>query len=202
MASLKEYDLTRRIIFYLLLASLLADAYASRGETLMHFTLWAWTLQTLYFSEHVVGIARYLHGPAFGGSVALWNMYLWTLYANPNMEFDLAPEGRPHWLIVLRALWMHLAPVIFHVVDYRQNQTNLQRLYGGQTNMAFKAWTYVLGYLAMGLIWENVNGEAAATYNVTVVSEEVYINTSKAIGIVSCLTSCYFFVEPLFTPSS
>ena len=109
--------LHRRITYYSLLSTYVADAYASSGESMMHLTLWSWFLQMLYFElplgkikdeeaekkEQVTTtksitspwVVHLLHGPAFAGAHALFAMYLWTLYANPDMEFDLAPPARP-----------------------------------------------------------------------------------------------------------
>ena len=191
-------------IFYSLLVTLLADVCASRAASLLHLTLWSWILHLLYFELPLSSCNRviWLHGPSLGGSVALWNMYLWTLYANPQMEFDLAPEGRPEWLILIRAAWLHAAPVIFHMVDLHWHSRDLQRAYrsatsNGRGRLLQWLWSSVGGYLAMGLTWEYVNGDATATYHVTVVSEAVYVNVSKVVGIGSCLFTFWLFTKPL-----
>ncbi len=48
----------------------------------------------------------------------------------------------------------------------------------------------------MGLTWEQVNGDASGTYNVTVVSPEMYVLISKAIGVVSCIIAFAVVVKP------
>ena len=48
----------------------------------------------------------------------------------------------------------------------------------------------------MGLTWEQVNGDASGTYNVTMVSPEVYVLISKVIGVVSCVVAFMVFVKP------
>mmetsp|Transcript_22087 Transcript_22087/g.44343 ORF Transcript_22087/g.44343 Transcript_22087/m.44343 type:complete len:84 (+) Transcript_22087:514-765(+) len=45
--------LTRKIIFYAFLATLIADTYASKAEVLNHLTLWSFILHMLYFELHL-----------------------------------------------------------------------------------------------------------------------------------------------------
>jgi hypothetical protein len=89
--------LTSRLVFYTLLFSWIADVYVSKAAVLDHLTLWSWTLHTFYFELHLPSsptLTKMLHGPSFAGAHALAIMYIWTMIANPNMEFDLAPPGR------------------------------------------------------------------------------------------------------------
>ena len=112
----------RRLFFYTFFASLLVDVYVSKAEVLNHLTLWSFTLHTLYFELHLPSTSvmiRIIHCPSFCGAHALLAMYVWTLIANPTMEFDLAPEGRAVWLIHVRGLWFHFAPVLCHWIDLK-----------------------------------------------------------------------------------
>eukprot|EP00986_Skeletonema_menzelii_P018398 scaffold26636_cov153-Skeletonema_menzelii.AAC.9 len=160
--------LTRKIIFYAFLATLIADTYASKAEVLNHLTLWSLILHMLYFELHLPSkstliqtLIRLFHGPSFCGSLALFNMYLWTLIANPSMEFDLAPEGRSTWLIYARE------------------------------------WNDVTRHLRFGWVeCKQVNGDASGTYNVTVLSPEMYVLISKAIGVISCIVAFMAVVRP------
>ena len=104
------------------------------------------------------------------------------------MEFDLAPEGRAVWLIYARGVWLHLAPVVCHWVDVKSNQKLLREAYNYNNfnkSRLFQFWVSVGGYFAMGLTWEQVNGDAAGTYNGTFVSPEIFVLVSKALGVVS-----------------
>jgi hypothetical protein len=194
----------RRCKFYLLLSSLIVDAYTSQAATLSHLTMWSWTLHLLYFELHLPCtsassslVVRLLHGPSMGGSFALFAMYVWTLIANPSMEFDLAPKGRSDVVIVLRAAWLHAAPVLFHLSDLYANQSILRKHYAGYgTNKLQWFWSCLGGYFAMGLTWEQINGDAAATYNVTIVDSDTYVAISKVIGVLSCVLSFWFMTKP------
>lgn len=198
--------LTRKIIFYAFLATLIADTYASKAEVLMHLTLWSFILHMLYFELHLPSkspliqtLIRLFHGPSFCGSFALFNMYVWTLIANPTMEFDLAPEGRATWLIYARGIWLHLGPIICHAIDIQQNGAVLREAYvsaGWNTNKLCQFWMCLGGYFAMGLTWEQVNGDASGTYDVTAVSPEMYVLISKAVGVVSCIVAFVVVVKP------
>eukprot|EP00985_Skeletonema_marinoi_P014303 scaffold7232_cov197-Skeletonema_marinoi.AAC.2 len=199
--------LTRKIIFYALLATLIADTYASKAEVLNHLTLWSFILHMLYFELHLPSksstltqtLIRLYHGPSFCGSLALFNMYLWTLIANPSMEFDLAPEGRATWLIYARGFWLHLGPILCHYIDIQENGAVLRDVYsaaGWNGSKLCQFWMCLGGYFAMGLTWEQVNGDASGTYNVTVVSPEVFVLISKAIGVVSCIVAFMVVVKP------
>ncbi len=195
--------LTRKIIFYAFLATLIADTYASKAEVLNHLTLWSLILHMLYFELHLPSksktLIRLYHGPSICGSFALFNMYLWTLIANPSMEFDLAPEGRATWLIYARGFWTHLGPILCHAIDIQQNGKVLREAYasaGWNTNKLGQFWMCLGGYFAMGLTWEQVNGDASGTYNVTVVSPEMYVLISKAIGVISCIVAFVVVVKP------
>ena len=198
--------LTRKIIFYAFLATLIADTYASKAEVLNHLTLWSLILQMLYFeldlpskSTLTQTLIRLFHGPSFCGSLALFNMYLWTLIANPSMEFDLAPEGRATWLIYARGFWLHLGPILCHYIDFQQNGAMLRDAYasaGWNVSKLCQFWMCLGGYFAMGLTWEQVNGDASGTYNVTVVTPEVFVLISKAIGVVSCIVAFMMVVRP------
>lgn len=196
--------LTRRIVFYVLLISWVADVYASKAAVLDHLTLWSWTLHTLYFELYLPAsptLAKVLHGPSFTGAHALFFMYVWTMIANPNMEFDLAPPGRAAWLVYARALYMHLFPIIFHWVDIIQNQATLVELYASPAFLSkdgtlFQFWACVGGYFTMGLTWEQFNGDAAGTYNIEIVDDATYVLISKVIGVLSCIIAFYFGLRP------
>lgn len=199
--------ITRKIIFYAFLATLIADTYASKAEVLHHLTIWSFILHMLYFELHLSStssfftqtLIRIYHGPSFCGSFALFAMYIWTLIANPSMEFDLAPEGRATWLIYVRGFWLHLGPILCHYIDMQQNETMLREVHsstGWNTSKLCQFWMCLGGYFAMGLTWEQVNGDASGTYNVTMVSPEMYVLISKAIGVVSCIVAFMVFVKP------
>jgi len=195
---------TRRAIFYVFLASLLCDVYASKAAVLDHLTIWSWCLHMLYFELHLPtyqGMAKALHGPSFTGAHALFSMYCWTMFANPNMEFDLAPEGRAAWLVYVRALVLHLFPVIFHWMDLSSNQVILAEIYESsafleRNSMLFRFWVCLGGYFAMGLTWEQFNGDAAATYRVEIVPDETYVLVSKVIGVLSCIVAYSLALKP------
>jgi hypothetical protein len=137
-------------------------------------------------------------------------MYLWTLYANPDMEYDLAPPGRPAWVILMRAAWFHAVPVIFQWIDLIQNKKLLQRrVYaasylpkGKYTKFLYYFWMAVGGYFAMGLTWEHINGDAAGTYQVKHMSPEIYVAVSKVIGVVFCAGSFLLGLRPAVLQSS
>ncbi len=201
--------LTRKLIFYSFLGTLIADTAASKAEVLSHLTLWSWILHMLYFELHLPSssssssltpkLIRLLHGPSLCGSYALFNMYLWTLIANPSMEFDLAPEGRATWLIYVRGFWLHLGPILCHYIDMKNNGKILKDVYSiaqWNTSKLCQFWMCLGGYFAMGLTWEQVNGDASGTYNVTMVSPETFVLVSKAIGIVSCIVAFMMLIKP------
>jgi hypothetical protein len=48
----------------------------------------------------------------------------------------------------------------------------------------------------MALTWEQVNGDASGTCNVTLVSQEAFVLVGKAIGVVSCIVVFLSFVKP------
>ena len=59
-------------------------------------TLWSWTLHTLCFLPVPANFWTLLmYGPSFGGSWALMAMWMWTMFANPQMEVNLAPQVSP-----------------------------------------------------------------------------------------------------------
>lgn len=192
---------TRRVIFYALFSTLLLDAYVSHADVLNHLTLWSWIVHTLYFELHVPsspGLTRALHGPSFTGAHALFAMYVWVLIANPTMEFDLAPEGRADWVVYARAAFMHAAPVVFHWIDLSQNKSALCAAYKGyDSSKLFQFWAMIGGYFAMGLTWEQFNGDASGTYNVTIVSPEAFSAISKVTGVLACLASYFVLAKPV-----
>lgn len=200
----------RRAAYYTLLATFVADAVASKAETLMHLTLWSWFLHILYFELPLTipttpqqsSLIRFFHGPSFCGSHALFSMYLFTLFVNPKMEFDLAPPGRPDWLVLARACVLHVTPVLFHWMDWYYHADTLQRSYLGYENSKLlQFWACLGGYFAMGLTWEQVNGDVTGTYNIESMSAETFTNLSKTIGISACIASFYGFLKPkLFSP--
>mmetsp|Transcript_11304 Transcript_11304/g.15666 ORF Transcript_11304/g.15666 Transcript_11304/m.15666 type:complete len:214 (-) Transcript_11304:390-1031(-) len=191
--------MVRQITFYMLLFSYIADVFASKAETMMHLTMWSWFLHTLYFQLHLPshpGLVRLLHGPSFAGAHALFGMYCWTLLVNPSMEFDLAPEGRARWVTVLRAFWLHAAPVFMHRIDTMNQIEILRNAYRGHDTVLLQLWASVCGYFAMGLTWEQVNGDASGTYNVTRVSPEVFVAVSKVVGVGACIMCFFLFTRP------
>lgn len=193
---------TRRVIFYTFFATLLTDMYASDAKVLNHLSLWSFRLHALYFELHLPStstLVRICHGPSFCGAHALAAMYIWTLIANPSMEFDLAPEGRAAWLVYARGVWLHFAPVLCHWVDFKFNQKVLRDAYTYKNygkSQLFQFWASVGGYLAMGLAWEHFNGDATATYNVTFVSSETYVLVSKATEVLSCIAVFCSMIKP------
>ena len=191
---------TRRLIFYIFFITLLADVVASQAEVLNHLTLWSHILHTLYFELNLDSsftMIRLLHGPSFCGSHALLVMYLWTLLVNPSMEFDLAPEGRAEWLIYARGIWIHFMAVLCHWADLSANRIILKKAYQNwNQSRLFQFWVSVGGYFAMGLTWEQVNGDAAGTYNVTLVSPEVFVMVTKVLGVLGCVVAYMIFIKP------
>lgn len=200
----------RRLSFYALLITLIADCVASHSATLLHLTIWSWCLHILYFELPLTStttrcedaLLRLLHGPSFCGSHALFAMYLFTLYANPDMEFDLSPPGRPVWLVLVRAFWLHAIPVVLHWIDWSCHAKVLQEKFvavqqpAPTTSRLWQFWACLGGYFAMGLTWEQVNGDSAGTYNIKSMSEETYVNLSKLIGILACVVSFAVALRP------
>lgn len=197
-------SLIRKVIFYTLLGTLIADVYASKAAVLDHLTIWSWCLHTLYFELYLPAspsLTKLLHGPSFTGAHALFFMYLWTMIANPNMEFDLAPPGRATWLVYARALFLHFAPIAFHWIDISLNQKILVDIYKSaaflpKDSYLFHFWVCVGGYFAMGLTWEQFNGDAAATYKIEMVDDATYVLVSKVIGVLSCGVSYVAILRP------
>jgi hypothetical protein len=191
----------RRAFFYAFLASILLDTYFSQAVCLDHLTLWSFVLHTVYFELHLptsFTLARILHGPSFCGAHALFIMYAWTLIANPSMEFDLAPEGRSASIIYARGIWLHLGPVLCHWLDFKRNANILREAYaynGYNKSHLFQFWS-CLGYFAMGLTWEQVNGDAAGTYNVQIVTPETYVIIGKVAGVASCIVAFASMIKP------
>jgi hypothetical protein len=185
--------LIRRATYYALLLTWVADCYASQAESMLHLTMWSWFLHTLYFELSLASSTTavlLLQGPSYSGAHALFVLYLWALVVNPNMEFDLAPPGRPVWLVYARAFWLHVTPVFLHWIDMTFNRDALCRIYREQEGSIWiSIWASVGGYLSMGLLWEQVNGDASGTYKIEKVSPKVFVNVGKALGIVACLLS-------------
>ena len=192
----------RRLIFYSMLVTLMADIYTSEAKVLEHLTLWSWILHMLYFELPLstsTKVLPWVHGPSLCGSYALFSMYVWTMIANPNMEFDLAPEGRSDIVVYLRAAWLHFAPVVFHFLDVKKYSAVLRKAYQPQKGILLSFWTSVGGYFAMGLTWEACFDDSSAEiYNVTIVSPEVYVNVSKALGVIACVTAFMTIIKPKF----
>mmetsp|Transcript_19996 Transcript_19996/g.24005 ORF Transcript_19996/g.24005 Transcript_19996/m.24005 type:complete len:216 (-) Transcript_19996:153-800(-) len=192
--------MVRHLIFYTLFFTLIADCYASKAEVLNHFTLWSHIVHTLYFGLHIPSsptLTRILHGPSLTGAHALFLAYIWTLVVNPTMEFDLAPPGRAAWLVYARAAFLHVVPIIFHWIDFAKNKKVLSDAYAGYgQGLLFQFWSMVAGYFAMGLTWEQVNGDAAGTYNVTAVSPETFVFVSKALAVFGCVGSFFVMIKP------
>lgn len=59
-------------------------------------TLWSWTLHTVCFMPFFPSRfwTVFTYGPSAAGSWALMVMWMWTMYANPEMEYKLAPPVR------------------------------------------------------------------------------------------------------------
>jgi hypothetical protein len=57
-------------------------------------TLWSWTLHTLCFLPFYPSKLWTLltYGPSAGGAWALMVMWMWTMIANPGMEYQLSPK--------------------------------------------------------------------------------------------------------------
>lgn len=206
-AQQSKSTLIRQLIFYTFFFTLLFDIYFSNAQVLDHLTLWSWVLHTLYFQLSLnancptfTKLIHIFHGPSFCGAHALSAMYIWTMAVNPQMEFDLAPEGRPSWLIYTRGVWLHFLPVFVHYYDISSSSTNklvFHRVYYHVgKSWLFQFWACVGGYFTMGLTWEQVNGDAAGTYNVTIVSAETYVIVGKAIGVLACVLSFWFLFRP------
>ena len=190
----------------LFLCTLLADLCAT-PQVIWHLTIWTWILHTIAFNIPIhlfPNLARLTHGPSYNGAWSLAAVYCWTLYANPTMEFDLAPEGRPVWLVYLRAFWFHFFPPIAVTIDMMLNKISFQTLYKNFHNWSAGGldYTYPLGLLTcmgsivLGLVWEVVNGDPSATYNVTSMSNEQFVLIGKIIGTTAAVLSYFFLLRP------
>jgi len=113
-------------------------------------------------------------------------------------------------------------PVVFHCfTDINENRTHLRKAYAyvgnndsgrdggvsytGENSSDEKKsdrwwmyfWSSVGGYFAIGLTWEQVNGDATGTYNVTIMDPELYVLVSKVTGILSCIFAFFYFIKPI-----
>ena len=118
------------------------------------------------------------------------------------MEFDLAPPGRPGWVVYGRAIYLHFAPIPLLWNDLSQNRDLLSRLYASNSFLAkggklFQFWVCVGGYLAMGLTWEQFNGDAGGTYNVSIVDEETFSGIAKVLAVSACIASFLLGLHPV-----
>jgi hypothetical protein len=200
-------DLVRTYLGRIFFLTLLADVYATPA-VIWHLTIWTWILHTVAFSipiHRYPNLARLTHGPSFNGAFSLAACYCWTLYANPTMEFDLAPKGRPDWLIYLRGFGLHFFPVIAVMMDIITNKLAFRTLYRHFDNWSAGGLDYkyplgfltCLGSIALGLIWEIVNGDPSGTYNVTTMTNEEFVLGSKVIGTSVAILSYFFILRPL-----
>ena len=156
-------DVGRKYLGNIFLLTLLADVWTT-PEVIWHLTIWIWFLHTVALNINVQSypnLARIFHGPSFNGAWSLAAMYCFTLYANPTMEFDLAPKGRPVWMIYLRAFWLHFFPVIAVIMDLSMNRIAFQTLYQHFENWSAGGLDYkyplglltCLGSVALSLVW-------------------------------------------------
>jgi hypothetical protein len=120
------------------------------------------------------------------------------------MEFDLAPEGRPDWLIYLRGFWLHFFPCIAVLMDVRINKMAFQTLYQYFDNWSAGGLDYkyplglltCFGSIVLGFIWEIANGDPSSTYNVTSMSNEEFVLIGKAVAISTSIVSYFFILRP------
>ena len=210
-------DDSRKYLGRIFLFTLIADLYAT-PEVIWHLTIWTWILHTVAFNIPVSSypnLARLTHGSSFNGAFSLAATYCLTLYANPTMEFDLAPKGRPDWMIYLRAFWLHYFPVIAVMLDMKINKMAFQTLYKYFENWSAGGLDYkyplgiltCFGSIAMSLIWEMVNGDPSGTYNITSMppsfpllgttsATEQFVLYSKIIGTFGAVMSYFFILRP------
>ena len=199
-------DVARTYLGRIFLLTLLADVYATPA-VVTHFTLWTWILHTVAFNIPVhmfPNLARLTHGPSYNGAWSLAAAYCWTLYANPTMEFDLAPAGRPNWMIYLRAFWLHFFPIVAVTIDMRINKIAFQTLYNQFDNWSAGGLDYkyplglltCLGSVVLGLVWELVNGDPSDTYNVTSMTNEQFVLGGKLIATGAAVCSYFFLLRP------
>jgi hypothetical protein len=170
------------------LTTFFADAWASEGATLMHLTVWCWALHTLYFLIPVNScrpVSRLLHGPSYVIAHALAAMWLWSLYAARGAELEMAPDGRPEWITLVRAGWMTCAPLVYLNWDLIQmRDSGITQLYTGmEGDWMFNAWI-CLAPFGCGQVWTWATSfQAGQMYNVDIlVSDETYLLVANVVG--------------------
>ena len=100
---------------HLLMGKTIYGFYDMYHGSASHLTLWTWNLHCLTNYYLIYGSNSYIKNnlliSSFVGSYCILNCYLYLLYLNPKLEYDLN-KNKNTLHITLRSLFLHLYPCL------------------------------------------------------------------------------------------
>lgn len=184
-----------RQIAALLCAGTLAWDYFRDPDVVGNFPVWVLALHFVYFQLPLRSRAlAYLHPVSFVGSCLVPIMYLVMCYWSPAVELQHMELWDVAWSTVLiRALLINAAPLLFHTLDITYNESNLVNSYKTKPKKVILLWS-VFSFPALGFIFEILYPESEETSELNGISREDFLKQIKIVcffALISSVTVLY-----------
>lgn len=126
-----------------------------RDPNFEDFSLWLLCIQFIYFQLPLKSKALpFLHTIAFIGATISPVMYGHQLLWKPQLETSKLESWNISWsTIVLRSFAIHIAPLIFHILDSTANQFTLVHSYERKSPKLMYIWTFA-SLITLGFAYE------------------------------------------------
>jgi hypothetical protein len=155
-----------------------------------NFSLWALAIHFTYFQLPTKSRAlAFMHPVSFIGACLVPVMYAYLLYWNPNMELKHMEVWEVAWTTVLiRAILMNAAPLLFHMIDVQINQAHLISAYRPKPKKLVYAWA-LCSFPFLGLLFEVMFPESEETSELIGISRDDFMQHNKYVCLVALLVS-------------
>ena len=174
----------RQAAALLCICTLAWDYFRDPNEVFGSFAIWALVIHFMYFQLPIRSHAlAYFHPTSLIGSCLIPVMYSYLLLHKPSLEiFHMQQWDTDQLTVFTRAFLIHLAPLLFHVLDIASNQVNLIQSYQNKPKKFIYIWS-VVSFPLVGLVFELLYPETEETNKLLGVSREVFLMRNKVISL-------------------
>lgn len=174
----------------LLCAGTLAWDYFRDPDVVGNFPVWVLAIHFVYFQLPLKSQAlAYLHPVSFVGACLVPIMYLVMWYWSPVLEVQHMELWDVAWsTVIIRALLINAAPLLFHALDLIFNQTNLINAYKTKPQKVILLWA-ICSFPLLGFVFEILFPESEETRELVGITREEFLRQIKIVCFVPLMLS-------------
>jgi hypothetical protein len=180
-------------------AGTLAWDFFLDSSVLDSFSVWALFIHFVYFQLPLRSRAlAYLQSTSFIGASLIPAMYAHLLCWNPRLELNNMELWELNWTtVVVRAVLINIAPLLFHVLDVTANRVNLINSYKTKPRSVMIGWS-ISSFILLGFIFELFFPQTEETSDLQGISREAFLRRNKVVGCIAlCLSFTVLYLQLL-----